>query len=81
MAQRKTPTTGTEGKGAITAVSGCFTYESNFKSDVLTAYLATGDTSYYIDRVHLDASNSSSIFGAANTIQPPALVLLPQIKF
>ena len=34
-----------------------------------------------LDRIGLDASRSSSIYGASNTVQPPALVLLPQIKY
>ena len=38
-------------------------------------------TNHQLDRVGLDASRSSSIYGASNTVQPPALVLLPQIKY
>ena len=34
-----------------------------------------------LDRIGLDASRSSSIYGASNTVQPPALSLLPQIKY
>lgn len=28
-----------------------------------------------------DANKSNSIFGASNTVQPPAMVLIPQIKY
>lgn len=31
--------------------------------------------------LHLDASMSNSIYGSANTVQPPAIVLLPQIRY
>ena len=30
---------------------------------------------------NLDASRSSAIYGASTTVQPPALALIPQIKF
>lgn len=35
------------------------------------------------NRVHLvvDASKSNVIYGASNTVQPPAIVLIPQIKY
>lgn len=32
-------------------------------------------------RIKLDASQSSSIYGNADTVQPPAISLIPQIKF
>ena len=32
-------------------------------------------------QINFDASRSSSIYGASNTVQPPALALIPQIKF
>lgn len=31
--------------------------------------------------VYFKASRSSNIYGASNTVQPPAISLLPQIKF
>ena len=33
------------------------------------------------DYLYIDASRSSSIYGASTTVQPPALSLLPQIKY
>ena len=32
-------------------------------------------------QLYFDASKSSNIYGAANTVQPPAIQLIPQIKF
>lgn len=31
--------------------------------------------------VHIDASRSNAIYGASDTVQPPALALIPQIKY
>ena len=41
------------------------------------------DTEYedLITRFSFNANRSSSIYGASDTVQPPALVLLPQIKY
>ena len=33
------------------------------------------------NNVTFDASRSSSIYGNANTVQPPSIVLIPQIKY
>ena len=33
------------------------------------------------DGISFDASRSNAIYGASTTVQPPALVLLPQIRF
>ena len=32
-------------------------------------------------QINFDASRSNGIYGASNTVQPPALALIPQIKF
>lgn len=32
-------------------------------------------------RVSFSAAKSNSVYGASNTVQPPALALIPQIKF
>ena len=34
-----------------------------------------------LDTFSLNANRSSSIYGASDTVQPPSLVLIPQIKF
>jgi hypothetical protein len=31
--------------------------------------------------LNFDASRSNGLYGAANTVQPPALCLIPQIKY
>ena len=31
--------------------------------------------------IHFNAANSNNIYGASNTVQPPALCLIPQIRF
>ena len=36
---------------------------------------------YQNARVHFDASRSNLIYGAADTVQPAALTLIPQIHF
>ena len=41
----------------------------------------TGGTFYNLMSLSFDASDSNSIFGTSTTVQPPALQLLPQIKF
>lgn len=33
------------------------------------------------DLIKFNATNSNSIYGASNTVQPPAIVLIPQIKY
>lgn len=33
------------------------------------------------DLINFNATNSNSIYGASNTVQPPAIVLIPQIKY
>ena len=40
-----------------------------------------GDDFYGSLLVGFDASRSNSIYGSANTVQPPTLTLIPQIKF
>ena len=36
---------------------------------------------YQNARVHFDASRSNAVYGASDTVQPPAIMLLPQIKY
>ena len=44
---------------------------------------STGSTTTgnYLSGIDFDASRCSSVYGRSNTVQPPALVLLPQIKY
>ena len=34
-----------------------------------------------LTRVILNASNISSVYGRSDTVQPPAIVLIPQIRY
>lgn len=38
-------------------------------------------SSHNFGRLYFDASRSSAIYGASDTVQPPALALIPQIKY
>lgn len=42
---------------------------------------STNDQNARQTAMDFDASRSSSVYGASNTVQPPALVLLPQIRY
>ena len=53
-------------------------YAADFPSD--GSFSITGST-YVKQQILIDASRSSSIYGASSTVQPPALSLIPQIKF
>lgn len=46
-------------------------YNLNHTSEILES----------LDTFMLNANRSSSIYGASNTVQPPALVLIPQIRY
>ena len=41
----------------------------------------TAATTTKINHVGFDASRSNAIYGSSDTVQPPALSLIPQIKF
>lgn len=57
-----------------TYANGAFSNEGNTKSTI------SGSTTN-LNKVSFDASRSSSIYGASTTVQPPAIQLIPQIKF
>lgn len=44
---------------------------------------STGSTTTgnYLSGIDFDASRCSSVYGRSTTVQPPALVLLPQIRY
>lgn len=56
-------------------VSGAFTYENKGYTNL--AY--GGNNSAGI--CNFDANRSDPIYGNADTVQPPAIVLIPQIKY
>ena len=67
-------TLGGTGPGALGAFSISQTYETNQN----TAARGTATPSYDIK---FNASAYNSIYGNSTTVQPPALILIPQIKF
>lgn len=45
-------------------------------------YLSTvTHVSYHVFSLHFDASKSNAVYGASNTVQPPACCLIAQIKY
>ena len=64
---------GQGGSVVANSVNGAFYYGKSNPS--------LGSGSYSLKDLHFDASRSNLIYGASDTVQPPALILLPQIKF
>lgn len=62
------------GNSAAGGASGCFA------SAGYNQFWASGDRHDGIG-INMDASRSNSIYGASHTVQPPAIVLIPQIKY
>ena len=58
-----------------TVATGAF-YNNNPYPGNINSGVGDSSTGY-----SFDASRSNSIYGKSSTVQPPALVLLPQIKF
>ena len=56
--------------------SGAFT---NYRAANITADADGGD--WWYGGFNFDASKSNEIYGNSNTVQTPALQLIPQIKF
>ena len=56
--------------------SGCLTWRNNGGGVAKGQYSGTGSGNFYID-----ASKSSPIYGKSSTVQPPALCLLPCIRY
>ena len=58
--------------------SGCFnqtgTYDNKYPQSV-------NDENSRRTAIDFDASRSSSVYGTSNTVQPPALQLIPQIRY
>ena len=59
------------GTGSLTGTLGNI---ANFLRDAQT-------TTQKTNSLQLNASNSSSLYGASTTVQPPAISLIPQIKY
>lgn len=58
--------------------NGCFSQTGLFDNKYPSS---TNEQNTRQTEIDFDASRSSSVYGAANTVQPPALSLIPQIKF
>ena len=52
-----------------------------FASNLRRGYTYNTSTPYYAYDLNLDASLSNTIYGKSEIVQPPAIQLLPQIKF
>ena len=52
-----------------------------YASDLTSGYTYAVTSNYQAYTLNLDASRCSTIFGSSNTVQPPAIVLIPQIKY
>ena len=47
----------------------------------IQGYQQNSGTDAYANTVEFRASNSNAIYGASNTVQPPSIVLIPQVKY
>ena len=43
--------------------------------------VTTGENNTKTNQITFSASNSNTLYGSSNTVQPPAFSLIPQIKF
>lgn len=72
--------------GSITGVNGAFQGSTPSANGALLVDNVQNKGGLYGSNnqtynIGLDASRSNNIFGNADTVQPPAIVLIPQIKF
>lgn len=63
-----------QGMGA----SGSFSLTGSPSQGVLSG---GSNPAYFYQAITFDASKSNAIYGKSNTVQPPAIVLIPQIKY
>ena len=66
--------TGLFGNIYAQGVSGAFYVDAN-------GLQAHADSMWNNSRIGFDASRANQIYGKSNTVQPPSLTLIPQIKF
>ena len=60
-----------------TGVFSNSSFENNAAPDT-TAHTGAG---FYNTALNFSAAKNQAVFGASNTVQPPAISLIPQIKF
>ena len=65
----------------IVASSSAFEINLEAGPSVSAAITGTPSRNFNADIIRFNASNVNSIYGSSETIQPPALALIPQIKF
>ena len=58
-----------------------FTCNGVFTHEGISGIAASGGTVINTYKIRFNASLSNSIYGASTTVQPPAIQLLPQIKY
>ena len=71
-------------------IKGTIGYTSQTELHVTGCFYA-GSTGYKVGTpnagtkshkgVEMDASRSSNVYGASTTVQPPAIILIPQIRY
>ena len=83
MAQRTSNNPEYKDLGSITAVLGCYEYEYAFEdTSQATAPIALSTPAVKkVNRIHFKASRSSAIYGKSDTVQPPAIQLIPQLRY
>lgn len=54
---------------------------SSFQNNAAPGTTAHTGAGFYNTALNFSAAKSEAVFGASNTVQPPAIVLLPQIKY
>ena len=69
-----------DGANIFARASGAFsvTYGNGVVYD--TKLDTSGGNQLANDTFYFDANDSNTVYGAANTVQPPAISLIPQIK-
>ena len=66
---------------AIVSVDGGFTWELDGGASVSAAFQGISSQKLNTDIIKFNASESNAIYGSSETVQPPAICLIPQIKY
>ena len=80
-------TVGTVKSAGLPNITGTFAYDKSYVkptgafSLILQSVKGSGATTGSDELMEFNASNSNSIYGNSSTVQPPALTLLPCIKY
>ena len=66
----------------VTNTGGIFTGAFKWqKWDNASSDIVPGNNNDSIGKLNFNANDSNIIYGSSETVQPPAITLLPQIKF